>query len=101
MFLLSSSKKGISTHQLHRMLGVSLKSTWFLMHRIREAAREPYLGAVLGGHGSPVQAFVGRTTTRAGEKRKRGYPAKEPVLSLADDKRVHSFHVPEVNAATL
>jgi hypothetical protein len=53
MFLLSSSKKGISTHQLHRMLGVSLKSTWFLMHRIREAAREPYLGVLMGARGEP------------------------------------------------
>ena len=39
-YLLMSSKKGMSTQQLHRTLGVSLKSTWFLMHRIREALRE-------------------------------------------------------------
>jgi transposase-like protein len=37
-FLLSSSKKGISTHQMHRLTGVSYKSTWFMMHRLREAA---------------------------------------------------------------
>ncbi len=104
MFLLSASKKGMSTHQLHRMLGVSLKSTWFLMHRIREAAREPYLGALMGGSSDPVQAdetFVGRRTTRAGEVRQRGYAAKEPVLTLVDGKQARSFHVPEVNAATL
>jgi transposase-like protein len=104
MFLLSSSKKGISTHQLHRMLGVSLKSTWFLMHRIREAAREPYLGALMGSRTEAVQAdetFIGRRTTRAGEVRKRGYAAKEPVLTLIDDKQARSFHVPEVNGATL
>jgi transposase-like protein len=104
MYLLAASKKGISTHQLHRMLGVSLKSTWFLMHRIREAMREPYFGAVLGGRGEPVQAdetFIGRRTTRAGEVRKRGYSAKEPVLSLIDGKQVRSFHVAEVNSATL
>lgn len=104
MFLLSSSKKGISTHQLHRMLGVSLKSTWFLMHRIREAAREPYLGVLMGGRGVSVQAdetFIGRTTTRAGEVRQRGYAAKEPVLTLIDGQHARSFHVPEVNAATL
>jgi transposase-like protein len=104
MFLLASSKKGISTHQLHRMLGVSLKSTWFLMHRIREAAREPYLGALMGGRGESVQSdetFVGRRTTRAGERRQRGYAEKEPVLTLISDKRARSFHVPEVNAATL
>ncbi|MGO8842389.1 MAG: hypothetical protein ACLQF1_15035 [Methyloceanibacter sp.] len=51
-YLLMSSKKGMSSHQLHRTLGVSLKSTWFLMHRIREAMREggsPF--APLGGKG--------------------------------------------------
>jgi transposase-like protein len=104
MFLLATSKKGISTHQLHRMLGVSLRSTWFLMHRIREAMREPYFGSVLGGRLEPVQAdetFIGRRTSRAGEVRKRGYAEKEPVLSLVDGKQVRLFHVPEVNAATL
>jgi len=105
MYLLSASKKGMSTHQLHRMLGVSLKSTWFLMHRIREAMREPYF-AKMGGRGSSVQAdetFIGRTTTRAGERRRRGYQEKEPVLTLVDEdtKKARSFHRPEVNAATL
>ena len=73
----------MSTHQLHRMLGVSLKSTWFLMHRIREAMREPYFGSLMGGCGEPVQAdetFIGRRTSRAGEVRKRGYSEKEPVV---------------------
>lgn len=104
MYLLSASKKGISTHQLHRMLGVSLKSTWFLMHRIREAAREPYLGALMGGRGQPVQVdetFVGRRTSRAGEKRQRGYAEKEPIVTLIDGKQARSFHVAEVNGATL
>jgi transposase-like protein len=107
MYLLSASKKGMSTHQLHRMLGVSLKSTWFLMHRIREAMREPYF-AKMGGRGSSVQAdetFIGRTTTRAGERRQRGYQEKEPMVTLVDGdkatRKVRSFHVPEVNAATL
>ena len=62
-YLLMSSKKGMSTHQLRRTLGVSLKSTWFLMHRIREALREggsPF--TPLGGHGKTVEideTFVG------------------------------------------
>jgi transposase-like protein len=104
MFLLSASKKGISTHQLHRMLGVSLKSTWFLMHRIREAMREPYFATKMGGRGESIQAdetFIGRTTTRAGEVRRRGYQEKEPVLTLVSGKQARSFHVPEVNSATL
>jgi transposase-like protein len=108
MYLLSASKKGMSTHQLHRMLGVSLKSTWFLMHRIREAMREPYYGKLMGGRGQSVQAdetFIGRTTTRAGERRRRGYQEKEPVLTLVDGdkatRKARSFHIPEVNSATL
>ena len=104
MFLLSASKKGMSTHQLHRMLGVSLKSTWFLMHRIREAMREPYFGTQMGGVLKPVQAdetFIGRRTSRAGERRQRGYAEKEPVVTLVDGKEARSFHVSEVNAATL
>ena len=104
MYLLSASKKGMSTHQLHRMLGVSLKSTWFLMHRIREAMREPYFGMQIGSDRKPVQAdetFIGRRTSRAGEVRKRGYAEKEPVLTLVGDGQARSFHLPEVNAATL
>ena len=103
MYLLSASKKGMSTHQLHRMLGVSLKSTWFLMHRIREAMREPFFGS-MGGFRKPVQAdeaFFGRTTSRAGEVRQRRYAEKEPVLTLVSEGKVRSFHLPEVNAATL
>ncbi len=39
LFLMTASKKGISAHQVHRMLGISYKSTWFMMHRLREAMR--------------------------------------------------------------
>ena len=49
MYLLCSSKKGISSNQLHRTLGVTLKTAWFMSHRIREAMRvvgvEPMGGA--------------------------------------------------------
>ena len=48
-FLLSSSKKGMSSHQLHRMLGVTYKTAWFMAHRIREAMKDD--GAPLGGPG--------------------------------------------------
>jgi hypothetical protein len=48
--------KAVETHQLHKMLGVSLKSMWFLMHRIREAMREPFFGTQMGGFRKPVQA---------------------------------------------
>jgi transposase-like protein len=39
LFLMTASKKGVSAHQVHRMLAISYKSTWFLMHRLREAMR--------------------------------------------------------------
>jgi transposase-like protein len=101
-FLICASKKGMSTHQLHRMIGVSYKSTWFMMHRIREAMREGKFPAPLGGTGK----FVESDETYVGGKAKnRAYkdpPPKEPVLALVErGGKVRSFHVPEVTAATL
>src|ERR1044071_3185378 len=54
MFLLTSSKKGISSNQLHRTLGVTLKTAWFMSHRIREALRSGALTPI-GGSGKVVE----------------------------------------------
>src|SRR6185436_5711808 len=54
-FLLSASKKGISAHQMHRMLGITYKSAWFMCHRIREAMIETN-PSPMGGEGEIVQA---------------------------------------------
>jgi transposase-like protein len=54
MFLIASSKKGISSNQLHRTLGITLKSAWFLSHRIREAMTETN-GGVFGGNFGGVE----------------------------------------------
>ncbi len=54
-FLLSSSKKGMSAHQIHRMLGVTYKTAWFMVHRIREAMRDDG-PQPMGGGGSVVEA---------------------------------------------
>ena len=57
-----ASKKGVSAHQIHRMLGISYKITWFMMHRLREAMRAGEL-APMGGAGSIVEideTFIGR-----------------------------------------
>jgi len=51
VYLLSSSKKGMSSHQLHRALGVTYKTAWFMTHRIREAMRDGSLGPMGGGNG--------------------------------------------------
>jgi transposase-like protein len=100
--LLCSSKKGISANQLHRTLGVTLKTAWFMGHRIREAMRTGGL-APLGGAGSIVEAdetFIGR---KEGSIKRRGHGHKNAVLSLVDrkSKKVRSFHVDGVSAATI
>lgn len=102
-YLLCSSKKGMSTRQLSRMLGVSVKSTWFMMHRIREAMRDnPDLGP-LGGGNKVVEAdetFVGGKAKNA--KRGAPVPKKEAVASLVErDGMVRSFHIPSVSRNTL
>jgi transposase-like protein len=102
-FLLGSSKKGMSTHQLHRMLGVTYKTAWFMTMRIREAMREGHLGP-LGGEGKFVESDE---TFTGGKAKNRAYtapPPKEPVLALVErGGKVRSFHlnVPNVTAATV
>ena len=54
LFLLTASKKGVSAHQIHRSLGISYKSSWFMMHRLREALRNGGL-APMGGAGEIVE----------------------------------------------
>ena len=62
MYLIAGSKKGISSNQLHRILGVTLKTAWFMSHRIREAMRTGGL-APMGSGGTVVEideTFIGR-----------------------------------------
>jgi transposase-like protein len=88
--LLSSSKKGISAHQLHRMLGITYKSAWFLAHRIREAmAPKPGSEPPLGGDGFIVEAdetYIGKKDGPKGRKAEgaSGYAHKRTVLSLVE-----------------
>jgi YD repeat-containing protein len=105
MMLISSSKKGASAHQLHRMLGITYKSAWFLAHRIREAMTDldPNAnGGPLGGEGKTVEADE---TVVGGRSKNRAYgdPApKKAVFTLVErDGRARSFHVANVTAKTL
>ena len=80
IFLIASSKKGISSNQLHRTSGVTLKTAWFMSHRIREAMRDPKPGP-LGGDNKVVEAdetFVGGKA----KNRKNHVPPKEAVFAL-------------------
>ena len=54
-FLLCASKKGVSAHQMHRMLGITYKSAWFMMHRLREAMLPAQPGP-MGGEGRVIEA---------------------------------------------
>jgi transposase-like protein len=100
--LLMASKKGISAVQIHRMLGVSYKSAWFMMHRIRESLRDkmPEAGG-LGGQNKVVEAdeiFVGGKA----RNRKNHVAPKEAVLSLVErGGKVRSRHIPDVTGPTL
>jgi transposase-like protein len=85
MHLLASSKKGMSAHQLHRMLGVTYKSAWFMCHRIREAMRDDK-PAPMGSNSGPVQAdetYYGNTSKRA-KGYKKGHSHKSGVVALVE-----------------
>ena len=96
--LLCASKKGMSAAQIQRMLGVTYKTAWFMMHRIREAMK-PTNPEPLGGLGKIVEAdetFVG------GKKRNRAYAKPAPmkmVVSLVErGGQARSFHVANIHA---
>ena len=100
--LMTSSKKGVSAHQLHRMLEVDYKSAWFLAHRIREAMRSGDL-APFGGNGGIVEVdetFIGRIK---GAPVKRAFHHKMKVLALVDRDtgKARTMVVDNVTAATL
>jgi transposase-like protein len=109
--LMTASKKGISAHQLWRMLGFgSYRTAWFMAHRIREGMRELFPEeSPLGGEGKKVEideTFVGGLEkNKHRNKRKHagtGGAGKEAVFSLVERKgRVRSHHVTEISAKTL
>lgn len=107
IFLIASSKKGVSSNQLHRTLGITLKSAWFMSHRVREAMRDGGLDT-FGAKGGDVEideTFIGRDFTKKpkGVKKGRGFDHKNKVLSLIDrtSGRSRSIVVDNLKAKTL
>lgn len=101
LFLMMSSKKGISAHQISRMMDLSYKSAWFMMHRLREALRTSTAETPLGGQNMVVEideTYVGGKAAN----RKNHIPPKEAVVALVErGGRVRSRHVANVNGANL
>jgi transposase-like protein len=99
--MICSSKKGISSNQLHRTFGVTLKTAWFMSHRLREAMRSGDL-APMGGPGTIVEideTFIGQ---KEDMPKRRGFAHKHAVLSLVErGGKVRSFHVAGTTAAHL
>ncbi|MEL3890292.1 IS1595 family transposase [Ferrovibrio sp. MS7] len=88
--LLCASKKGMSAHQLHRMLGVTYKSAWFMAHRIRESMIEAPTGP-LGGGGKIVEAdetFIGQNrdtySNEKGWQKQRSGAGMKKIVSLVE-----------------
>ena len=98
--LMCSSKKGVSAHQLHRTLGITYRSAWFMAHRIRECMRTGGL-APMGGGGKVVESdetFIGRK--KGVRKPKSGFGHKNVVLTLVErGGKARSFHVDSTRAA--
>ena len=113
-FLISSSKKGMSAHQLHRMLGVTYKTAWFMAHRIREAMKEDVSTAgPLGGEGKTVEAdetCIGKRETPRKTKRttpytksgKSGGAQKRIVVGLVErGGKARMFHLNDATKETV
>jgi transposase-like protein len=116
--LVCSSKKGMSAHQLHRTLGITYRSAWFMEHRIRECMRAGGLAPPMGGTGKTVEAdetyfgtipknelmprAVGPGKTKIGKRAGIRRSAYRAVLSLVErGGTVRSFHVAQADQVTV
>ncbi len=102
MYLIAGSKKGISSNQLHRTLGVTLKTAWFMSHRIREAMRSDSLEP-FGTGGGMVEADETYIGNVKGKVKRRGFDHKMKVLALVDrtSGAARSYVLSDVNIATV
>lgn len=115
-YLIASSKKGMSAHQLHRMLGVTYKTAWFMAHRIREAMKEDNTtSGPLGGDGKTIEAdetYHGKRETPLVSPQRRGRPfikkgksgpgTKRIVVGLVErGGKARTFHVQQATKASV
>jgi transposase-like protein len=118
LFLLTASKKGVSAHQVHRSLGISYKSSWFMMHRLREAMRSGGLLPPIGGEGKVVEAdetyfgmipkdeimprAIGYGKTKVGKRAGIRRPAYRAVFALVErGGKARTFHIAQADQNTV
>jgi transposase-like protein len=118
LFLLTASKKGVSAHQVHRSLGISYKSSWFMMHRLREAMRSGGLLPPIGGEGKVVEAdetyfgmipkdeimprAIGHGKTKVGKRAGIRRPAYRAVFALVErGGKARTFHIAQADQNTV
>src|SRR5205085_1384807 len=101
IYLMNASKKGVSAHQIHRMLGITYKSAWFMCHRIRYAMAQPPLQSKLSGIVEADECYIGGK--RRGQIGRPGPNSnKAPVVALVErGGSVRSFHIGRVTAENL
>jgi transposase-like protein len=116
-YLLCSSKKGMSAHQLHRTLGVTYKSAWFMAHRIREAMTQPPFSERLRGTVEVDETYIGGKPRRANKRQYKPLDSSKPdprlkktgrgtektpvVVLVQRDGKVYSERVANVTGETL
>jgi len=100
--LICASKKGVSTRQVQRAFNCSMKTAWFLMHRVREIMKPATGSSPMGGEGETLEADVTYVGRKPGTKVRRGTGHVRPVMTLVErDGKARSFHVPNVRGETL
>jgi transposase-like protein len=94
-FLLCSSKKGISSHQIARTLGVTYKTAWFMTHRIREAMKDGAMG-LIGGPGVSVEAdetFMSKSPKTRKSAEKHAKPDIQVLSLIERGGKLRSVHL--------
>lgn len=102
--MINSGKNGVSAHEIHRALGVTYKTAWFMMHRLREAMTD-LAPTPMGGSGKSIQAdetYIGNSSKRA-KGYKKGHSHKNSIVALVDPStgKARAFHVKRANADTV
>ncbi len=97
--LLCASKKGMSAHQLHRMLGVTYKSAWFMAHRLRYAMTQEPLKSKLAGIVEADETYIGGRERATGRRGRPKGSKKVGVVALVErGGKIRAFPMPRITA---